>query len=155
MEPTRRAYAYAVSVLILGATVYPAFEDPGDDSFPLSTYPMFSRPKPRTVAVSSAVALGEGGFEQAVPPSYVANAEAMQALQTIKKSLRAGRRAAQRLCRAIAARIDAGGDPDFAQATEVALVTERIDSIAFLAGESDAGGERRVHVRCPIREPSP
>jgi hypothetical protein len=37
------------------------------------------------------------------------------------------------------------------------LVTERIDSIAFLAGEDGERGPRRVHVRCPLRarEPAP
>lgn len=144
-----RLHAYALSAAILAATAYPVLLDPNDDSFPLSTYPMFSRPKPREVAVTAAVALGDDGFERAVPPGYVANFEAMQALQTIRKSVRAGRESSRALCKAIAARLAADDDADFARAKRVALVTSKVDAIAYLGGD-DTPISRRTHARCRI-----
>ncbi|MDH5673287.1 MAG: hypothetical protein OEZ06_14130 [Myxococcales bacterium] len=149
-----RPYAYAVSLALVAAVAYPVLLDPDDDSFPLSTYPMFSRPKPDSAVVTSAVALGPGGFERAVEPSYVANSEAMQALQTIRKSVQAGPASAKRLCERIAERIDDAGDAALAQAREVALVSRRYESIRFLAGERVALSER-FHVRCPLRRGTP
>jgi hypothetical protein len=144
-----RIYAYALSAAVIAATAYPALLDPSEDSFPLSTYPMFSRPKPRTTSVTAAVAVGSGGFERPIPPGYVANSEAMQALQTIRKSVRAGRESARELCRAIAGRIVAAGDDDFRPAAEVVLVTTRVDSIKYLGGDRTPIG-RRVHARCEL-----
>lgn len=146
-----RARGYTLSVLVLAAVSYPALLDPSEDSFPLSTYPMFSRDRGRTAPVVSALAVGEG-FERPLPPKYVANSEAMQALQTLQKTVRAGRRAALSLCRAIAERAVRDADPEFAAMTEVALVTRRVDAIRYLAGEEHELA-RNVHVRCRAQAP--
>jgi hypothetical protein len=144
-----RLYAYLVSTLLLAAVLYPASLDPEDDSFPLSTYPMFSRERPRTASITSALALGAGGFERAVPPRYVANAETMQALQTLSKAVAAGPKQADRLCRAIAARLAEDRDSGFAAATVITLVTQTVDSIRYLAGEHGALA-RVTHARCAV-----
>jgi hypothetical protein len=143
-----RFHAYGLSLLLIGALAYPGFLPPDQDGFPLSTYPMFSQHKPRVNEVVSAVGVGPG-FEAPLPPSYVANAEAMQAMVTLKKTLRAGRRASQALCERAAARLAAAGDPEFAAAERVELVTSRVDSIDYLAGRARPEG-RRVHARCPV-----
>jgi hypothetical protein len=151
-----RAHAYLASVLLLGAVLHPALLDPGADSFPLSTYPMFGRERPRRVEVMSALALSGSDSELAVPPSYIANAEAMQALQTLRKSVQAGRRSARKLCERIARELAAQDEPRFADTREIALVTTRVDALRFLRGPERAGQqdreppERTVHVRCPV-----
>jgi len=170
-----RTHAYLTSALLLAAVLYPALLDPGADSFPLSTYPMFARERPRRVEVMSALALGAAmpdgsASERAVPPSYIANAEAMQALQTLRKSVQAGRRSARKLCERIARELAAQAEPRFADAREIALVTTRVDALRFLQDPDHAGEreierrDRTVHVRCavpgrvparvPIRAPS-
>jgi len=144
-----RLHAYATSALLLGATLYPALLPPRDDGFPLSTYPMFATEKPTRVAVMSALALGDGGFERALAPGYIANAEAMQALQTLKKSVAAGRRSARALCERIAERVAERAEPELASAHHVAIVTQEHDAIAYLNGAEQALS-REVHVRCKV-----
>lgn len=147
-----RAYAYGLSALALGAVLYPMLldpQDPAQDSFPLSTYPMFSYDKPRTATVTSAVAIAPDGAEEAVPPEFVATSETMQALRTIAKSVRAGRKDSRRLCKSIAAHVARSSSPAFARAEYVALITVTVDSIHYLAGDRRPL-ERRQHVRCPV-----
>jgi hypothetical protein len=142
-------HAYATSALLLGATLYPALLPPHDDGFPLSTYPMFATEKPKRVAVMSALALGDGGVEHALSPGYIANAEAMQALQTLKKSVAAGKRSARALCDRIAARVAERAEPELARARHVAIVTQEHDAVAYLTGDEQALS-RTVHVRCKV-----
>lgn len=153
--PSRdRLRAYALSTLLLAAVLYPAFLAPGQDSFPLSTYPMFGKARPKRVEVMSALALGaDSTFELPVPPSYIANAEAMQALQTLRKSVAAGRASARALCERIAQAVVENDEPAFASARRIALVTTRIDAMRFLSDAVATDRERRdriVHVRCAI-----
>jgi hypothetical protein len=143
-----RLHAYGLSLLLIGTLAYPGFVPPDEDGFPLSTYPMFSQHRPRVNEVVSAVAVGPG-LELPLPPAYVANSEAMQAMVTLKKTLRAGKRASQALCKRAAARLAADADAEFARAERVELVTARLDSIDFLGGRATPQG-RRVHARCPI-----
>jgi hypothetical protein len=110
---------------------------------------MFSYNKPRTVEVTSAVAIGPDASEHPVPPEYVASSETMQALRTIEKSVRAGRGHALRLCRAIAERVARSPEPEFAQAQRVELVTVKVDSIVYLSGDRRPL-KRKEHMRCPV-----
>jgi len=143
-----RLHAYGLSLSLLAAVAYPAFLEPYEDGYPLSTYPMFSNPRPRTVQVTRAIALGDG-VAVAVPPAYVANSEAMQALQTLKKSVADGHRAQLRLCEHIVSRIQAAHDADFAGADRVELQTVTLDSIAYLGGQLEPLSSR-THVRCAL-----
>lgn len=147
-----RLHAYALSALVLGATAYPAFIDPRDDDFPLSTYPMFSEDRGSVVPITSAFAVGATPGPVAVPPRYVANDETMQALQTIRKSVQRGKRSSRKLCDAIATRIGAADDDAFGGATHVEIATERHASVAFLAGQRQPKA-RRVHARCKVPRP--
>lgn len=152
-----RPVAYVFSLAMLGAVLHPLLLDPqdsGQDSFPLSTYPMFSYDKPRTARVSSAVAIGPERKERAVPPEFVAGSETMQALRTIAKSVRAGKKQARGLCEAIARRIADSADPAFAGATRVALITAEFDSIDYLSGDRTPL-RRKDHVRCAIARRAP
>jgi hypothetical protein len=156
-RPAERLYAYALSALSLGAVLYPLLLDPQNsdhDGFPLSTYPMFSYDKPRTATVTSAVALGPDGSERAVPPEFVATSETMQALRTIAKSVRAGRKQSRQLCESIAAHVADSTAPEFAQARHVALITVTVDSIRYLAGDRTPL-RRKQHVRCRVPRSAP
>jgi hypothetical protein len=147
-----RAYAYAVGALMISAVLSPALLDPhapGTDSFPLSTYPMFARDKPRTATVTSALALGPAGFEQPLAPSFVGTQETMQALRTIALSVQAGPERAAELCAAIAERVARSDARDLARADQVALVAVTVDSIRYFQGDRTPL-RRKVHERCPV-----
>ena len=150
-----RAYAYTVSAVLLAAVLSPGLrdaQDPRNDSFPLSTYPMFSYDKPRTATVTSAVALGADGLEVPLAPEFIGTSETMQALRTIQNSVRAGRERAAELCGAIAERVARSNDPELARANRVAFVTLTVDSIHFLSGDRTPLG-RWIEQRCKIKRP--
>ncbi len=148
-----RAYAISISVLLLGAVLSPALldaQDPRNDSFPLSTYPMFSYDKPRTATVTSAVALGPNGLEVPLAPEFIGTSETMQALRTIANAVRAGRERTKELCATIAERVARSDDPELARAERVAFVTLTVDSIHYLAGDRTPL-DRRIAQRCRVQ----
>jgi hypothetical protein len=149
-----RLYAYTLSFVMLGAVLSPALRDPNDDGFPLSTYPMFSRNRGRASSVTSALAVGPGGVEVAVPPALLGTSETMQAFRILSKGVHAGPRSAKNLCRTLAERVAASRDAAFAGATQVALVTQEFDSIEYLAGRRTPLS-RVVNARCAVPEGAP
>lgn len=146
-----KPYAYVVSAVLLGAMLTPVFWDASDDSFPLSTFPMFAHERSRTESVTSAVLVSADGSEQPVPASYVANMEPMQALSTLIKTVVEGRTATRALCERIARRVEASGVPKLTAAERVMIVTRSVDAIDFLAGRSQASGGK-VHARCKLHK---
>lgn len=153
MNALERLHAYGLSALVLAALLSVLRLDPQDpeqDSFPLSTYPMFSYDRGRVASVTVALALGPNGYEAAIPPSFVATSETMQALKTIAKSVREGGERAEQLCASIAARVASSPDDAFRAATEVAFVRNTVDTIDYLSGNG-AARDRAVELRCPVR----
>lgn len=78
------------------------------DSFPLSTFPMFSKARPNVVEMPRVIALGEEG-EKPVPPSVVASGEVLQAKVAIARAV-SSPAGAQKLCEAVAERLKARGE---------------------------------------------
>ena len=155
MNGVERLHAYGLSALVLAALLSPLRldpQDPAQDSFPLSTYPMFSYDRGRIASVTVALALGPGGYEAAIPPSFVATSETMQALKTLAKSVREGGPRAAELCASIAERVASSPDPKFRAATEVAFVRNTVDAIDYLSG-ADTTRDREIHLRCPVARP--
>jgi hypothetical protein len=122
---------------------------PGEEGFPLSTYPMFAARRGRVHEVVSARAIAADGGEVRVPPRYVANAETMQAIRTLSRAVQAGERESQALCVAIAGRLRDASEAELKGAVRVELVTERVDAIEYLAGRGRAESAR-VHARCAL-----
>ncbi|HUH05200.1 MAG TPA: hypothetical protein VML75_24545 [Kofleriaceae bacterium] len=144
-----RAVTYAFIALILGATIEPVLHSPWDDSFPLSTYPMFSGGKPTpSITLRYAVALDASGERRHVPPELVANGEVLQARAVIARAIDRGRDPASELCRHIAGRIAARGG-EWSAITEVRLVTGTFDAVEYLTGRDRVGAER-MHVSCGV-----
>lgn len=144
-----RFYAYSVSLLVLAATLWPLTNAPHDDGYPLSTYPMFSRPLHSPVSeITRAVAVTSSGAQRSIAPQYVANAEVLQAMVTLRKAVQGGNKPAARLCRAIAERlVQAGALPE---AREVQLLTQRIDAVAYVGYGKLAPQHSHLHARCPV-----
>jgi hypothetical protein len=147
-----KLHAYALSMAVLAAVLSPLRLDPQDprqDSFPLSTYPMFSYDRGRVASVTVALALGPDGYEAAIPPGFIATSETMQAMKTLAKSVRQGGERARELCAAIAQRVASSPDPEFAPARSVAFVRVSYDSIDYLAGKRTPLS-REVHEQCRV-----
>ena len=101
-RPFRRWPAVLVSLVLVVLTLSPALREQPYDSFPLSTYPMFSIVR-KASWIHVVVGFDEDGQEYKIPPYYIANFEVMQAVQTIRREVRAKRAGA--LCEEVAGRV--------------------------------------------------
>jgi len=115
---------------LITATLFPLSKAPSDDSFPLSTYPMFARPRSE---VHSLVVryLTYDGLEHAVPTAYVGTREVLQAARLIRSAWRAGRPTALRLLQQTSARLHAAG----VEHRQLRLVESVHDPIAYFTGD--------------------
>ena len=150
-SPLFRPLALLASLAFVGLTLSPALRDPPRDSFPLSTYPMFSTVRgPSWIHV--VVGYDAQGEEHRIPPQLVANFEVMQAAQTIRRAVRAKR--AKQLCAEVAARVVT--DTDFAALVYLEVQSRRFDPARYFTTEDGQTPlEQRRRARCklaPYRE---
>jgi putative ABC transport system permease protein len=84
-----RVYAAVVSIVLLGATLSPLVRDPGDDGFPLSTYPMFATPRPTLYVPAEQLMITAGrlAIRTAATPGFVAGA-VRDAVRTVAPEVR-------------------------------------------------------------------
>lgn len=140
----RRAPAALFSVAVLALTLMPLARE--GDSFPLSSYPMFSsvRTKPWIAVVVGRDAQGE---QRPIPPALIANAEVMQAAQTIANAVR--RKQAKPLCERVAARIAA--EPEWADVVVVEVQSRQFDPLTyFTSSEGRTPLRVRRRARCEV-----
>lgn len=143
-----RIHGYAVVLCIVFAVSLPFTWPAKRDSFPLSNYPMFSRPRPNAmVTIQYAVGVTADGARRHLAPEFIANDEVLQARAVLSRAVRGGSRAATELCHRIAGRVAA--DEALGAVIEVRIVTGTHDSVAYLTGR-DRVGRERLHVRCPV-----
>ncbi len=130
---------FGISVVL--ATASPLFRDANDDSYPLSTYPMFARTlrQPRLVWAEG---LARDGRATRLPPEMVANDEPMQAMRTLKLTAASGPRSLKRLCSAIAERV--AGSGRFADVERVRIVEGRFNPLSYFEGDSAPTDARRL-----------
>lgn len=149
MDGSERRRALLVSAVVVGAVAWPGLGlvlGHGSDSFPLSTYPMFSRDPGRTVEVPTVVAIDPAGEVHRLSPSQIAGTDqVIQAGVTVRQAIGAGPAAVAELCSDVAAGL---ADRDDAAVT-VAVVVERHDSHAWAEGE-DEPVERRTVGDCRV-----
>lgn len=145
-----RWIALCVSTLLLGAVLVPLTWDAGVDSFPLSSYPMFSHGRTSSESsITHVVAIGADGTRTLVPPHEVASSAVMQTLVTIQQSVHAGPASARRFCREIAERLTRSNDARLRASVSIEIETARIDSIRYLAGDTEPLS-RELHARCKL-----
>ena len=146
-SPKERALAYVVSLLALGLVLSPLLRHPDEDSFPLSTFPMFSHERPRRMTLTHAVGVDAQGERTPLPPRVSADtSEPLQSMRTIEPAVQAGR--ARALCTEIAARVAARAD--LAQQQDVEVETIAFDAVAYFDEAPPDPYIRRVHARCPV-----
>lgn len=120
------------------AVAAPVLGSPFRDSFPLSTYPMFSVARPQQATVSSAVGFDASGAEVTLRPTDIGGTrEVIQAAATISRAISRGE--AAELCEEVLSNVPA--------AAVVEIVTETFDVIAYF-DESEEPLQRIVHARC-------
>ncbi|MBC8067484.1 MAG: hypothetical protein IAG13_04050 [Deltaproteobacteria bacterium] len=140
-----RAYWACVSVVMLALVAWPMVR--GRDGFPLSNYPMFSKPRAREAVVRHAVGITSDGRSRPLPPATLGTDEVMQASQSASLASKSPARAAE-MCTRIAAELLRRGE-SFADIAEVELRTDRFDTISYWQGErTPSGGE--THARCEV-----
>ena len=135
-----------MSLALLGATLWPIVRDPREDSFPLSTYPMFAWK--RATQQTYRYALGETstGQRRTLSPRVVGTAEVLQAMRVLERSIGSGRGQALKLCEQIAARV--AHDAEFADIVAIRMVSGTHDAIDYLV-RGVVGREAEL-VRCAV-----
>jgi hypothetical protein len=145
-SPWWRAPALVLSALVVAATLWPALREPPRDSFPLSSYPMFSAVRGKAW-IHVVVGFDAAGNEYKIPPRYVANFEVMQAAETIRRAVR--RRGAPQLCEEIAARV--AGARRLEQVVRLEVQSRRFDAHTYFVSPRGRVPLKQVRrARCPV-----
>jgi hypothetical protein len=142
-----RLLAYGFGLGLVALVASPGFGDPRWDSFPLSTYPMFARPRRMPVLYFSE-GIDARGARRRLPPELLANEEVMQATARVRSAVAAGPEASGALCREIAGR--ALEHPDYSGLVAITLVSARFDPVAYFTRSTEPH-EHTVHQRCALR----
>src|SRR5215475_1479639 len=144
----RRGLAAIASIGLCGAVLAPLVRAPDDDSFPLSTYPMFAAPRPAELTMAWARGVAAGGRWRPLSPEHVGTGEVMQAFATIQRAAGGEPEDRVALCQAIAARV--ARDVALGDAAQVELVVGTYDAVRWLAGDGAAAGDEAVLARCGV-----
>lgn len=127
-----------ISAAVVVAVAFPVLGSPFRDSFPLSTYPMFSVARPQQAAVNSAVGFDTTGGEITLRPLDIGGTrEVIQAAATISRAISRGE--AEDLCKEVLRKVPG--------ATVIEIVTETYDVIAYF-DDDQVPLQRVVHARC-------
>jgi hypothetical protein len=141
----RRAWAYVVSVAALALVFSPVLRPSQRDSYPLSTYPMFSYDRGRESALPTAVGVTVDGQLRRLSPELISGGyEPVRAFATVEASIGNGDTAA--LCREIAERTIKSRAGDL---VAIEVVTEVHDVVAWFEGQKEPS-QRIVHARCSL-----
>lgn len=148
-----RAWALCVSLGVIAATAWPLSLDPSDsdsDSFPLSTYPMFSSVR-KTAWMHVVVGYDAAGVEHKIPPPFVANTEVMQASETIRIAIR--KRRAKQLCAHVGERLaDLDDDHALAEVVRVEVQSRRFNPKTYFV-EPDGAAPLKLRRRATCMVP--
>ena len=142
-----RVYAALVSVTLVAATLWPLALDPIEDSFPLSTYPMFAWKRPTQQTYRYALGETAQRERRTLRPALVGTGEVLRAIRVFDRAMSRGRAEVVKLCDAIAARV--ARDETFADVVAVRIVTGTHDAVEYLA--RDTIGREVEHVRCAVQ----
>ncbi|MGI9648726.1 MAG: hypothetical protein ACR2OI_09430 [Acidimicrobiia bacterium] len=136
MQNRARCLFGAVLVLLVAA---PVVRSPANDSFPFSTYPMFSLARPAETSVSSAVGYDAADTRLTLSPRVVGGTiEVIQAAGTVIQAISAG--TSDALCREVLAQAPS-------EVVAIEIVTETYDVVAYFDGDEEPV-QRTVHARC-------
>ena len=145
----RRLYATTVGVLVVGALLWPVSGRQKRDSFPLSSYPMFTTPR-KQVAIYAVVGMRQAPADldgaQAIPLRFMVHNDVMQASVTVRRAARQGKVAQQHLCRQAAEAV--ARDRAFSHITTLSIVRDVYEPLAYFTDGRRLG--RRSLYQCPV-----
>ena len=139
-----RPRAYVFGLAVIAAVAYPVTFPPGYDSYPLSSYPMFSYRRDRPTVYFARAIAGDGEARR-VPPELVGTSEVMQAAVTVRRAIQGGKKRMRALCRAIATR--SAADAQLRGAVRIELVSAEYEPVAYFVRGPEPLRLRRHH-RC-------
>jgi hypothetical protein len=143
----RRAWAYAITVVVLALVFSPVVRPGQPDSYPLSTYPMFSFDRGRESALPTAVGITSDEQQRRLSPELISGGyEPIRAFATVETSIANGDTAD--LCLEIARRTAQRRVPDV---VAIEVVTEVHDVVAWFDGHKEPS-TRIVHARCALAD---
>lgn len=139
----RRRGRVLVTAVVTAALVAPVVLDA--DSFPLSTYPMYSRARTTEVGFVTAHAVDASGATSRLSLGTIGSSDdPLIVAGELRAAISAGR--AEERCRQIAERADSPRDDDRAA---IEIVTELHDVVALATGDESLL-DRTVHARCEV-----
>ena len=141
----RGAWMTAVTVAAAVAMLLPPLRDPPRDSFPLSTYPMFSWVVEPVRWVDLAVGLDVAGADVTLDPDAIGGTdEVIVAGSTVRQAVRNGR--SDELCREIAERV---ADDGPSSVTAIEIRSDQIDARRWYDGDRTPL-DRAVRASCEV-----
>ena len=144
----RRVLAYTVSVAFVIAVLLPVLGDPRSDSFPFSTYPMFSGLRDSMASIDHVVGVAGDGSRTVLPPESVANDEVLQARAIIHQAVRQGPDATDKLCQQAALWVY---EARWEKIETVEVLTDRFDALAYFDGNKSPMSSV-LHASCVVEE---
>lgn len=145
-----RVVPYVVMAALLTAVLVPLGWVGSRDSFPLSSYPMFSHTRDRQSPVATVVGIDERGRRVILDPWLIAGSdEVILASATVWRAVRRGQPSSNRLCAEVATRVATDPGRPGASLTRLEVVVEYFDTIAYFNGEREPL-ERRVSADCTV-----
>jgi hypothetical protein len=142
-----RFAAGALSFAMISATLSPLVRDPGptaNDSFPLSTYPMFAYQRRTVMTMLYALGTTASGETRELTPALIGSGEVMQAKILLDQA--ASQRRLPTLCAAIAARVAHDGDHD--DIVTIRIVEGTHDAVDYLVRHQP--GREGERARCTV-----
>lgn len=144
-ERRARWFALAVGMSATAAVLSP-LGSMAADSFPISSYPMFARPRGQPTLYAVVARANDGG-ERRLTPSWLGSSEVLQAKVLIQRSVERGPDAMRALCRSVAERIAAA--PDAGDLRSVEIVRRRYDPVGYFVSGPQPLEQERLE-RCPV-----
>jgi hypothetical protein len=142
--PARERFTQCLGVAVgIGATalVLSPLTAMDSDSFPISSYPMFARPRGQPTLYSM-LARAADGSERRLAPSLLGSSEVLQAKVLIQRSVEQGPAATRALCQSVAERIAA--EPEASDLLSVEIVRRRYDPVAYFVQGPEPLEQERV-----------
>ncbi|QQR90005.1 MAG: hypothetical protein IPJ88_17920 [Myxococcales bacterium] len=146
-----RPFAYVFSSLIVALVLVPLLYAPLQDSYPLSSYPMFSveRDKPW---VRHMRAVDTQGRSKRLPPHMIANEEVMQAAVLVNRAVNDGPEQCIALCQRVSSRLRERSE--WALSKRIEIVSEQFDAVQyFLPTGKHQSLQSVVDCQCKVRQP--
>lgn len=121
------------------------------DSFPISSYPMFARPRGQPT-LHAMLGRRRDGSELRLPAEVVGSSEVLQAKVLIQRSVDRGPEAMRALCESVAGRI-AESPARYGAPVAVEIVRRRFDPIAYFEDGPEPIEQERL-MRCRVPRPA-